>query len=75
MKGKIKIDGNKNNVASNSNLVKIIGSEYFQYPNVTLCNNLNRTTKSTKKTSNLILNKIFGSAIYSINSKMNIFGG
>ena len=75
MKGKIKIDGNKNNVASNSNLIKIIGSEYFQYPNVILCNNLNRTTKSTKKTSNLILNKIFGSAIYSINSKMNIFGG
>jgi len=75
MKGKIIIDGNKNNVISNSNLIKLFGSEYNQYSNVILCNNLNRTKKRTEKGSNLKTNKFFGSAIYSINSKINIYGG
>ena len=73
MKGKIIIDGNKNNVISNSNLIKLFGSEYNQYSNVILCNNLNRTKKRTEKGSNLKTNKFFGSAIYSINILFNIY--
>ena len=75
MKGKIIIDGNKQNVSSNSNLIKLIGSEYTQYSNVILRNNLNRTTKRTFKSSNLNINRFFGSAIYSVNSIMNLYGG
>ena len=75
MKGKIIIDGNKKNVISNSNLIKLIESEYSQYPNVILCNNLNRTLKRSEKGSNLKTSRFFGSAIYSINSKINIYGG
>ena len=67
MKGKIIIDGNKQNVSSNSNLIKLIGSEYTQYSNVILRNNLNRTTKRAFKSSNLNINRFFGSAIYCVN--------
>ena len=75
MKGKIILDGNKKEVISNSNLIKLRESEYYQYSNVILCNNLNRTIKKTEKASNINSNKFFGSAIYSINSKINIYGG
>ena len=75
MKGKIILDGNKKEVASNSNLIKLRESEYYQYSNVILCNNLNRTIKKTEKAGNINSNKLFGSAIYSINSKINIYGG
>ena len=75
MEGKITIDGNKENMACNSNLIKLIESEYYQYSNVILCNNWNKTTKCTKKSSNINTNKFFGSAIYSINSKIHIYGG
>ena len=75
MKGRILIDGNKNNVIANSNLIKLNESEYHQYPNAILCNNLFRAIKRTEKASNAKTSKFFGSAIYSINSKMNIYGG
>ena len=75
MNGKIIIDGNKENVCSNSNLIKLISSEFSMYNNTALSNNLNKTIKRSKKSSHLNLNKFFGSAIYSINSKINIFGG
>ena len=75
MKGKIKIDGNKDEIISNSNLIMLIESEYYQYSNTILCNNWNRSTKKTQKTSNINTNKCYGSAIYSINSKINIYGG
>lgn len=75
MKGRIIIDGNKNNVIANSNLIKLNESEYHQYPNAILCNNLFRAIKRTEKASNAKTSKFFGSAIYSINSKMNIYGG
>ena len=75
MKGQIKIDGNKNEYPSNSCLIKLIGSEYYQYSNVILRNNWNRSTKKITKSSNINTNKFYGSAINSINSKINIFGG
>ena len=75
MEGNIKIDGNKENVTSNSNLIKFILSEFTMYDHVILCNNLNKSIKRTKKSSNLNVNKFFGSAIYAVNSKINIYGG
>ena len=75
MKGKITIDGNKENFFSNSSLIRLMESEYSQHSNVIVCNNWNKVTKCTKKTSNINSNKFFGSAIYSINSKINIYGG
>ena len=75
IKGIIKIDGNKENVAANSNLIKLISSELTMHNNIILCNNLNKTTKRTKKSSNLNVNRFFGSAIYAIYSKINILGG
>ena len=75
MKGTIKLDGNKDEVFSNSNLIMLNESEYYQYSNTILCNNWNRSSKKTQKTSNINSNKCYGSAIYSINSKINIYGG
>ena len=75
IKGIIKIDGNKENVAANSNLIKLISSELTMHNKIILCNNLNKTTKRTKKSSNLNVNRFFGSAIYAIYSKINILGG
>ena len=75
MKGKIIIDGNKEKVFANSNLIKLISSEFEMHNNLILCNNHNKTIKRTKKSSNINLNKFYGSAIYSINSNLNIYGG
>ena len=73
--GCIKIDGNKEKVFANSNLILMISSEFAMYNNIFLCNNWNKSTKRTQKSSNLNANKFFGSAIYAVNSKINIFGG
>ena len=75
MVGKIIIDGNKENVFANSNLIKIKSSEFNMYSNSILCNNYNKTVKRTKKSSNINLNKFFGSAVYAIDCKINIYGG
>ena len=75
MNGNIKIDGNKEDVIANSNLIKLISSEYIMYNHVFLCNNFNKSIKRTKKSSGLNVNKFFGSAIYAVNSKINIYGG
>ena len=75
IQGIIKIDGNKENVAANSNLIKLISSELTMHNNIVLCNNLNKTTKRTKKLPSLNANRFFGSAIYAVYSKINILGG
>ena len=75
MKGKIKINGNKENVSANSNLLKIILSNLDIYNNIIICNNLNKSMKRTKKSSHLNVNKFFGSAIYAVNSEINMYGG
>ena len=75
MVGAIKIDGNKENVLANSNLIKLKSSEFNMFNNSILCNNYNKTVKRTKKSSNINLNKFFGSAVYAIDSKINIYGG
>ena len=70
MSGKIILDGNKENVASTSHLVELIGSQFNMYNNVILRNNLYRISKRTKDPSD------FGSALFAINkSKINMFGG
>ena len=70
MKGKIVLDGNKENVVSSSHLIQLINSEFAMYNNVTLCNNLFRISKKTKEPTE------FGSALHAIdNSKINIYGG
>ena len=70
MKGRIIIDGNKENVVSTSQLIKINNGELSIYDNIILCNNLFRI--SYLPTPNLD----FGSTIYAKNySKINMYGG
>ena len=67
MKGKIIIDGNKNEVESTSQLIQLNhSSELSIFDNVTLRNNLNKIRKTTTE---------YGSAISAIKCKINIFGG
>ena len=70
LKGKIIIDGNKENVESNSHLVQLSQiSELSIYDNVTLCNNLKKMANTTNETIK------YGSAILAVRSKINIYGG
>ena len=72
MKGKIIIDGNKENVVTISQLIRINYGELSIYDNIVLCNNLLRISDLNENTSNLI----YGSAIFAQNySKINIYGG
>jgi len=67
MNGKIIIDGNKDKVESNSQLIQLKQfSELAIYDNVILCNNLNKIRKTTTE---------YGSAISVVKSKINIYGG
>ena len=75
MVGAIKIDGNKENVLANSNLIKLKSSEFNMFNNSILCNNYYKTVKRTRKSTNINLNKFFGSGVYAIDSKINIYGG
>ena len=75
MKGKIKLDGNKDNVSANSNIIKMISSKLSIYNNITICNNLNKSVKRSYTNSDLSSTQFYGSAIHAINSEINMFGG
>jgi predicted DNA-binding protein YlxM (UPF0122 family) len=75
MKGKIRLDGNKDNVSSNSNLLKMIESKLSIYNNITICNNLNKSTKRSYTPSHLNSLQFYGSAIHAIHSEIDMFGG
>lgn len=74
MRGKIYVDGNKDNVESTSTLIKLELGTLNIYNNVTLCNNMNKTTQRTINSSTQDYTS-FGSAIYSKSSKINMYGG
>ena len=72
MKGKIIIDGNKNNVDSTSQLIQLICGELSIYDNIILCNNIHKI--SYKPTPFTLFDQ--GSCILAqSNSKINIYGG
>ncbi len=74
MSGKINIDGNKENIESTTTLVKVDFGNLNIYNNVTLCNNMNKTTKRTNNSSTQDYTS-FGSAIYSKMGNINMYGG
>ena len=66
MKGKITIDGNKDNVSATAHLIQMIEGELSIYDNVIICNNL---LKISKLSENLF---DYGStALIQLNSKIN----
>ena len=70
MKGKIIIDGNKDNVVSSSQLITINDGELSIYDNIILCNNLLRIIDLPTTVMN------YGSAILAKNnSTINMYGG
>lgn len=70
MTGKITIDGN--NIQALSTLIKLDSGILDVYDNVTLCNNVNKITKENYTGSNYTIR---GSAIYSNNAIINMYGG
>ena len=60
---------------ANSNLIKLISSKLTIYKNIFICNNLNKTTNRLKKILIFDSNKFFGSGIYAVLSKINMYGG
>ena len=72
MKGKIIIDGNKNNVNSTSQLIQLTCGELSMYDNIIICNNIHKI--SYKPTPYTLFDQ--GSCILAqSNSKINIYGG
>jgi hypothetical protein len=70
MKGKIIINGNKDNVVSSSQLITINDGELSIYDNIILCNNLLRIIDLPTTVMN------YGSAIFAKNnSTINMYGG
>ena len=70
MKGKIIIDGNKDNVVATSQLIMVRNGELSIYDNVFLCNNLFQISSIGSSAID------YGSAISaSIYSKINMYGG
>ena len=74
MSGTITLDGNKANVAATSSLIKIDSGTLNFYNNITLTNNMNKTTKVTNSSTTVDYSS-FGSAIYGKNSIINMYGG
>ena len=70
MKGKIIIDGNKENVTTTSQLIRINNGELSIYDNIILCNNLFQISYLPSAKTD------YGSAIFADNySTINMFGG
>ena len=75
MLGKIIIDGNKDQLISNSHLIKLYNIDFSIYENICLCNNLNKSTKKTSDSKLLKNNIYYGSAIFWFFSIINMYGG
>ena len=70
MEGKIKIDGNKDNVTATSHLIQLDNSVFTMYDNIFICNNLYKLTKQSLDYLD------YGSAILAIKfSIINMHGG
>ena len=70
MEGKIKIDGNKDNVTATSHLIQLDNSVFTMYDNTFICNNLYKLTKQALDYLE------YGSAILAIKfSIINMYGG
>ncbi len=74
MKGTITLDGNKDNVESSSTLLRLENGIFNLYNNVTLCNNMNKTTQRTRS-STIQDYTSFGSAIFATSTEINMYGG
>ena len=75
MTGEIIVDGNKTNVTSTCALIHIEYGDFNMYNNVKLCNNYNKATQRTAETGATYYYVPFGSGIYSVNGKTNLYGG
>ena len=74
MSGTITLNGNKQNVSAETTLINVDTGKLNIYPNMTLSNNMNKTTKRTKNSSTQSYVS-YGSAIYATGSIVNMYGG